>query len=115
MMEGVMNTGATGHCMVLTTAQGDCTQRIIEAVLSRELAACVQVMPIRSHYVWLGVLRDEAEELLIIKAKTADWEDLKAAIVAAHTYDIPEVLRFDVEAGGQAYLEWITAVTRKAP
>ncbi|MDB5640750.1 MAG: divalent-cation tolerance protein CutA [Hyphomicrobiales bacterium] len=108
-----MSLSPNGYCMVLTTAQGECTQRIIEAVLSRELAACVQVMPIRSHYVWQGVLRDEAEELLFIKAKVDDWEDLKAAIVKAHTYDIPEVLRFDVEAGGQAYLEWITAVTRK--
>ncbi len=108
-----MNTGATGHCMVLTTSQGDCTQRIIEAVLSRELAACVQVMPIRSHYVWQGVLRDEAEDLLLIKARVDDWIALEEAIRAVHTYDIPEVLRFDIDAGAQDYLDWITRVTRK--
>jgi periplasmic divalent cation tolerance protein len=102
----------TGFCMALTTAQGDNTQKIIEAVLSRELAACVQVTPIRSHYVWQGVLRDEAEDLLLIKAKVADWDALEAAIRAAHGYDVPEVLRFDVDAGAQGYLEWITNVTR---
>ena len=108
-----MSPSPTGHCMVLTTSQGDCTQAIIAAVLSRELAACIQVMKIQSHYVWQGALRNEAEDLLIIKARVADWEDLKAAIVAAHTYDIPEVLRFDIDAGAQDYLDWITRVTRK--
>ena len=109
-----MTESPSGYCMVLTTSQGDTTQKIVEAVLSRELAACVQVMPIRSHYVWQGVLCNEAEELLFIKAKAADWDALREAICAAHTYDIPEVLRFDVEAGAQAYLEWITSVTLKA-
>ena len=99
--------------MVLTTAQGDGTRQIIEAVLSRALAACVQVMPIRSHYVWQGVLRDEAEDLLLIKARVDDWIALEEAIRAVHTYDIPEVLRFDIDAGAQDYLDWITRVTRK--
>lgn len=108
-----MSDESSGFCMVTTTSQGDLTQKIIEAVLSRELAACIQVMPIRSHYVWQGVLRDEAEDLLLIKAKVADWTALEQAIRAAHTYDIPEVLRFDIDAGAQGYLDWIASVTRK--
>ena len=108
-----MSQSPNGFCMVLTTAQGTCTQRIIEAVLSRALAACVQVMPIRSHYVWQGVLREEAEDLLLIKARVDDWIALEEAIRAVHTYDIPEVLRFDIDAGAQDYLDWITRVTRK--
>src|SRR4051794_36986807 len=109
-----MTEPATGFCMVLTTSQGATTQKIIEAVLSKELAACVQVIPMHSHYVWQGVLRNEAEELLVIKAKTADWDALSDAICAAHDYDIPEVLRFDVDAGGKSYLDWIMSVTRKS-
>ena len=101
-------------CMILTTAQGVTTQKIIEALLSRELAACIQTMPVRSHYVWQGVLRDEAEDLLLIKAKAADWADVEAAIRAVHDYENPEILRFDVDAGSQSYLDWITSVTRRA-
>ena len=103
----------SSFCMVLTTAQGATTQKIIEALLSKELAACIQIMPVRSHYVWQGVLRDEAEELLIIKATLADWADVEAVIRAVHDYDTPEILRFDVDAGSQSYLDWITGVTRK--
>ena len=101
-------------CMILTTAQGVTTQKIIEALLSRELAACIQTMPVRSHYVWQGVLRDEAEDLLLIKVKAADWGDVEAAIRAVHDYENPEILRFDVDAGSQSYLDWITSVTRRA-
>ena len=104
----------SSFCMVLTTAQGATTQKIIEALLSKELAACIQTMPVRSHYVWQGVLRDEAEDLLIIKAKLADWADVEAAIRAVHDYDTPEILRFDVDAGSQSYLDWMTQVTRRA-
>ena len=104
----------TGFCMVLTTAQGETGQKIIQALLSKDLAACVQVMPIKSHYVWQGVLREEAEDLLIIKAKVADWVEIEVEIRTAHDYDVPEILRIDVDAGAKTYLEWIAAVTRKA-
>ena len=101
-------------CMVLTTAQGATTQKIIEALLSKELAACIQTMPVRSHYVWQGQLQNEAEDLLLIKAKLADWADVEAAIRAVHDYETPEILRFDVDAGSQSYLDWIRSVTRRA-
>ncbi len=100
------------YCMILTTAQGAITQKIIEALLSKQLAACIQTIPTRSHYVWQGVARDEAEDLLIIKAKVADWSTIEDAIRAVHDYDTPEILRFDVDAGSQTYLDWITQVTR---
>lgn len=99
--------------MVVTTAQGATTQRIVEALLSAELAACVQATPIRSHYVWRGELRDEAEDLLLIKAKLGDWDAIEAAIRQAHDFDTPEILRFDVAAGAQDYLNWIVETTRK--
>lgn len=101
-------------CMVLTTAQGATTQKIIEALLSKELAACIQTMPVRSHYVWQGQLQNEAEDILLIKAKLADWADVEAAIRAVHDYETPEILRFDVDAGSQSYLDWIRSVTRRA-
>ena len=100
--------------MVLTTAQGANTQKIIEALLSQELAACIQTMKVNSHYIWQGQLQNEAEDLLLIKAKAADWAAVEAAIRAVHDYETPEILRFDVDAGASSYLDWITSVTRKA-
>ena len=108
-----MSDAQTRFCMVLTTAKGETVQNIISSLLSQELAACVQVVPMRSHYVWQGVLREDAEDLLLIKAKLADWPALENAIRTAHDYDTPQVLLFDIDAGATSYLDWIESVTRK--
>ena len=43
----------TGYCMVLTTFESEAqADPVIGEILKEKLAACVQVMPIRSHYVW---------------------------------------------------------------
>ena len=42
----------TGYCMVLTTFESEAqADPVIGEILKEKLAACVQVMPIRSHYV----------------------------------------------------------------
>ncbi|MBV9065171.1 MAG: divalent-cation tolerance protein CutA [Methylobacteriaceae bacterium] len=103
----------TGFCIVLTTSDTDeHAERIVEAVLQAKLAACLQLMPIRSRYVWEGKIARENEVLILIKAKSADYDDLAACIRAAHTYEVPEIVRLEIAAGAQSYLDWIGAVTR---
>ena len=103
----------TGYCIVLTTADSDeHAERIVDAVLAAKLAACLQLMPIKSCYVWEGRIARDNEVLILIKAKSADYDDLTACIRAAHTYEVPEIARLDIAAGAQSYLDWISAVTR---
>jgi periplasmic divalent cation tolerance protein len=103
----------TGFCVVLTTTDSEAhAERIVDAVLGAKLAACLQLMPIKSCYVWEGKIARDNEILIQIKAKTADYDDLAACIRAAHTYEVPEIVRLDITAGAQSYLEWIAAVTR---
>ncbi len=100
-------------CVVMTTAASDETvQRLIDKALGEGLAACVQALPMKSHYVWEGATVHAAETLLLFKAKTADYPALKAAIVAQHDYETPEIIRLDVAAGLPAYLQWIVDSTR---
>jgi periplasmic divalent cation tolerance protein len=103
----------TGFCIVLTTSDSDDhAERIVDAVLHAKLAACLQLLPIRSRYVWEGKIARDDEVLILIKAKSADYDDLAACIRAAHTYEVPEIVRLEIEAGAQSYLDWIRAVTR---
>jgi periplasmic divalent cation tolerance protein len=105
----------TGFCLVLTTIDSDeHAERIVDSVLEAKLAACLQLMPIKSCYVWEGKIARDNEVLILIKAKSADYDDLAACIRAAHTYAVPEIMRLDITAGAQSYLDWITAVTRQA-
>jgi periplasmic divalent cation tolerance protein len=103
----------TGFCVVLTTTDSeDHAERIVDAVLEAKLAACLQLIPIRSCYVWQGKIAREEEILIQIKAKSADYDDLAACIRAAHTYNVPEIVRLDIAAGEKSYLDWIASVTR---
>ena len=102
-----------GFCVVLTTTDSEeHAERIVDAVLEAKLAACLQLIPIRSCYVWQGKIAREDEILIQIKAKSADYDDLAACIRGAHTYDVPEIVRLDIAAGEKPYLDWITSVTR---
>jgi periplasmic divalent cation tolerance protein len=96
-----------------TTETYDAALSIARTLLSARLAACVQIAPIRSCYIWKEELREEEEFLLQIKARTQDYEALAAAIRRAHSYEVPEILRLDVDAGDKSYLEWAFANTRR--
>ncbi|MFN3891694.1 MAG: divalent-cation tolerance protein CutA [Beijerinckiaceae bacterium] len=85
---------------------------IIARVLDEKLAACVQVFPVTSHYIWQGERRQDLELLLQMKIKTADWDALRETIRAAHPYDTPQIVRIPIEAGHAPYLTWIDDVTR---
>ena len=103
----------SGYSIVTTTVDSqDAADRIIARVLDAKLAACVQVFPVTSHYVWQGERRRETELLLQMKTKSADWDALCEAIRAEHPYDTPEIVRTPVEAGDARYLQWIDDVTR---
>jgi len=103
----------TGYCVVLTTTDSEThAERIVDAVLEAKLAACLQLMPIKSCYVWEGKISRDTEVLMLIKAKSADYDALAACVRAAHTYDVPEIVRLDIAAGEKSYLDWIASVTR---
>jgi periplasmic divalent cation tolerance protein len=103
----------TGFCVVLTTTDSEeHAERIVNAVLEAKLAACLQLMPIKSRYVWQGKIARDNEVLMLIKAKSVDYDDLATCIRAAHTYEVAEIVRLDIAAGAQSYLDWIAAVTR---
>ncbi|TRL35275.1 divalent-cation tolerance protein CutA [Methylosinus sporium] len=101
-------------CVVQTTIDDEAgAERIARALLAAKLAACVQIFPIRSFYQWNGETRADPEFLVQAKARTEDFQALAAAIRAAHSYEVPEILRLDVSAGDPAYLDWAARATAR--
>ncbi|HVI32776.1 divalent-cation tolerance protein CutA [Phenylobacterium sp.] len=94
-----------------TTASETEADAIAEALLSERLAACVQVMPIRSRYLWEGEVRRDVEELLLVKTRADLWDKVAARIRELHSYDTPEIVALPVVAADPAYLAWIGEVT----
>ena len=101
------------YAMVTTTTSSDAeTEKITQALIQQKLAACVQVLPIKSYYTWNDKLNIENENLLIIKCKRADYEAIEACIKANHSYEVPEIIQVPIENGSSDYLDWIKAVTK---
>lgn len=87
---------------------------LAQTLVDRRLAACVNIMPaVQSIYRWQGVVEQASEVSLMIKSTQARYAELEAAIVAAHPYDVPEVIALPIAAGLPAYLNWIVAETGK--
>lgn len=93
-----------------TTADRNEASRIADALLSRRLAACVQIVgPIQSRYWWHGELESAEEWLCVAKTTSANVEAAMEIIVAAHSYETPEITVVAIVDGSEAYLRWIDA------
>ncbi len=98
--------------MVITTAPGrEVAEKLAEGILSRKLAACVQMMAIRSFYIWEGELQKEEEVALHIKTTEARYSELEAWIKSVHPYDVPEIIRLPITGGLPGYLDWVDSTT----
>lgn len=95
-----------------TVGSAEDARRIARALVERRLAACVSVVPgLTSVYSWKGAVETGDEVLLVIKTRRARFEDLRAALVELHPYDLPELIALPVEAGHAPYLDWLAAGT----
>lgn len=100
-------------CIVLTTASDPAVvKKLIDQALETRLAACVQAMPITSHYRWEGKIEHGSETLLLFKAKMQDYQLLEDMIRTHHDYQTPEILQLPISAGFGPYLNWIRDETR---
>lgn len=103
----------TNYCVVVTTAAtSEDAKTIASALLDAKLAACIQVLDISSYYCWEGKTCNDAEKLLLIKARANLYPEIEECIVRVHTYDVPEIIQLPIEGGLQAYLTWIDDVSR---
>jgi periplasmic divalent cation tolerance protein len=80
--------------------------RLVEA----RLAASVNIIPgAHSLYWWKGRIERADEVVLVAKTLAPRVDEATAAIVAAHPYDTPAIVAFDIVAGSRRYLDWLAA------
>ena len=92
-----------------TVPDQDTATRIAEALVTEQLAACVNIIPaIQSVYRGEGVIEHAEELLLLIKTSTAVWPLLEERILALHPYELPEIISVRIQDGNTNYLNWIT-------
>jgi periplasmic divalent cation tolerance protein len=102
--------GATDTIQIVfcTVPDADTGRRIARDLVEYRLAACVNLLPgIESVYRWQGEVHNDAEVLLLIKARAADFPRLQAAILERHPYELPEILAVPVSNALPEYLAWV--------
>ena len=102
---------SASYSLVITTTGNKESARALAAVLlTNRLAACVQILPVESHYIWKDAIEQDEEYALHIKTKTENFPALRDAIRKFHDYDVPEIIHIDIAGGDQPYLDWISKV-----
>ena len=80
-------------------------------LVDKRLAACVQMLPVESIYLWQDEICDDSETVLFIKSKTALFDKITAAIKETHPYEVPEIIQIPITEGLPEYLRWIDGCT----
>jgi periplasmic divalent cation tolerance protein len=79
--------------------------------VNSKLAACVNLLEIRSLYIWKEKLEDTDEYLAIFKTTRRTVEDLKRTIKDRHPYEVPEIIEMEPRDIDRTYFEWLNEAT----
>ncbi len=91
-----------------TVGNAEDAERIARALVEQRLAACVNVVTrVVSIYRWRGAVERDEESLLVIKTRASQLEALGRALVALHSYEVPELVAVPIEGGSERYLAWL--------
>jgi periplasmic divalent cation tolerance protein len=94
--------------VVTTVGTEEQAYLIAREIVARRQAACVNIVPgIRSIYRWKGKICKDGELLLLIKTLEGEFEGIAATIRELHSYELPEILSFNVSHGERGFLDWI--------
>lgn len=49
---------------------------------------------------------------MLIKSRKDDFAAIERVVGSLHSYDVAEIISFDITAGSQLYLDWINEACR---
>jgi periplasmic divalent cation tolerance protein len=94
--------------VVTTVGTEEQANLIAREIVARRQAACVNILPgVRSIYRWKGKICKDGELLLLVKTLEREFEAVAETIRELHSYELPEILSFDIAQGERRFLEWI--------
>ncbi len=96
-------------CVILTTTDNQqVVDKLTISLLEANLAACIQVDNIVSYFKWEGKISSVPEYRIMVKAKSDNYNIIEKMIIDIHNYDLPQIIKLDIQDGLPAYLNWVT-------
>ena len=100
--------------VVTTVGTEEQANLIAREIVVRRQAACVNILPgVRSIYRWKGKICKDGEWMLVIKTLEGELDGVTATIRELHSYELPEILSFQVADGEANFLQWIAGSVDK--
>ena len=93
--------------VLVTVASSEQGKIIANALVRDKLAACVNIFPIESVYMWQGEVNRDLEHQLIIKTDLNKFSELAQKIKTLHDYEVPEIIALPIVTGSKPYLHWL--------
>ena len=78
----------------------------VDTLLAEKLIACANFFPITSSLYWQGEKSVGNEVVALMKTSTDRAAEVEARVLGLHSYDVPCVLQFPVQAN-KDYATWI--------
>ena len=100
------------YCIILTTTNKENAKQIADKLVKDRLAACVQMTGMNSVYEWKGEVCYDEEILMFIKTREALYAKCCEVIQSIHDYEVPEILKLNIDGGNEEYLKWILMQTK---
>ncbi|HIE31563.1 MAG TPA: divalent-cation tolerance protein CutA [Methanosarcinales archaeon] len=98
--------------VILCTAVADQSEDIAGVLIEERLAACVNIIGVKSYFRWKGESCIEKEDLLVIKTRKGRIKEIISRITELHSYEVPEIIALPIIEGYDAYLGWVEEETR---
>lgn len=100
-------------CLYYTTTKTkEEAENIITYLLSNRLIAGANIFPIGSKYWWQEDNKGEYicsdnEYAVFMQSTEQNFSNIENAIKERHSYEVPCIIRINIDAGSNDFLEWI--------
>lgn len=104
----MLESTSSARIVLTTAANPEEANRLGQTLVEERLAACATLIPAaQSIYSWKGKIETSSETMLMLKTSREHIAVLEERLHQLHSYETPEFLVLEVEAGSHAYLAWM--------
>ena len=103
------------YCSVYVIAADEAeAHKIGRTLVEEKLAACANMLPVKSVYRWKGDIEEAGEVAIFLKTRSSLADKVIERVKELHSYEVPCIVTLPIEKGNQEYLKWIEETTEKS-